>query len=128
MNKAIVEKGRRGSEPNLENSNPAAARERAAEFVGNLLRAVIADEVDTNAHHPTNGHFQFHFRDADGELASDLTRFEIHSTTNFQGPATIWQTNAAGLGFTNWLDPFRGCGGDESAAAVLSRDRAVSFA
>ena len=43
-------------------------------------------------------------------LASDLTRFEIHSTTNLIGAGTVWVTNTTGLSIINRLIRFEDAG------------------
>ena len=45
--------------------------------------------------------FQLLFRDPDGTFSSDLTRFEVHYTTNFTGAGTGWTTNIGGLTVSN---------------------------
>ena len=44
-----------------------------------------------------NGNVRLRFRDADETLATDLSRFEIHSTDNPTGPGTVWTTNTSGI-------------------------------
>ena len=77
-----------------------------------LLRVLVAQRVEggTNLHRLPDGRFQLHFHDPDGTLASDLTRLEIHSTTNFIGPATVWVTNTTGLSIINGLILFEDTG------------------
>jgi hypothetical protein len=73
-----------------------------------LLRVLVPQRVEggTNLHRLSDGRFQLHFRDPDGTLASDLTRLEIHSTTNFVGTGTIWITNTTGFSIINGLIRF----------------------
>ena len=75
--------------------------------VPSSLHVLLPPRFDEGAQPRLNaGRFQFHFVDQDGVTVSDLTRFAIHSTTNFQGSATIWETHTSGLSFTNGLIRF----------------------
>ena len=84
-----------------------------------LLRVLVPQRVEggTNLHRLPDGRFQLHFRDPDGTLASDLTRLEIHSTTNFTGAGTVWVTNTTGLSIINGLIRFE----DASSTNLLRR-------
>ena len=77
-----------------------------------LLRVLVPQRVEggTNRHRLPDGRFQLHFLDPDGTLASDLTRLEIHSTTNFIGAGTVWVTNTTGLAIINGLIRFEDAG------------------
>ena len=77
-----------------------------------LLRVLVPQRVEggTNLHRLSDGRFQLHFHDPDGTLASDLTRLEIHSTTNFVGAGTVWVTNTPGLSIINGLIRFEDAG------------------
>ena len=76
------------------------------------LRVIVPQRVEggTNLHRLPDGRFQLHFRDPDGTLASDLSRFEIHSTTNLIGAGTIWETNTTVLSIINGLIRFEDAG------------------
>ena len=84
-----------------------------------LLRVLVPQRIEggTNLHRLPDGRFQLHFRAPDGTLASDLTRLEIHSTTNFVGPGTIWITNTTGFSIINGLIRFE----DASSTNLLRR-------
>ena len=62
------------------------------------------------------GQFQLLFRDHDGLLAGDLTRFEVHHTTNFIGLGTVWLTNSGSLTVSNGMLLF-----DDSGSQGLGR-------
>ena len=47
------------------------------------------------------GQFQIRFNDPDGVLGSDLSRFEVHHTTNFLGASTVWITNSGSFTLSN---------------------------
>ncbi|MFA6545384.1 MAG: kelch repeat-containing protein [Limisphaerales bacterium] len=47
------------------------------------------------------GQFQLRFDDPDGALGSDLSRFEVHHTTNFLGANTAWVTNSGNFTISN---------------------------
>ncbi len=47
------------------------------------------------------GQFQLRFNDPDGALGSDLSRFEVHHTTNFLGVSTVWMTNSGSFTLSN---------------------------
>jgi len=48
-----------------------------------------------------DGSIMFMFRDPDGMLASDLSRFDVQWTTNFIGDSTIWFSSVNQLTYTN---------------------------
>ena len=77
-----------------------------------LLRVLVPQRIEggTNLHRLPEGRFQLHFRDPDGTLASDLSRLEIHSTTNLIGAGTVWVTNITGLSITNGFIRFEDAG------------------
>ena len=51
----------------------------------------------------TNGNVQLLFSDQTSGLAADLTRFEVHYTTNFLAANTAWITNSGGLVISNGM-------------------------
>ena len=63
-----------------------------------VLRVLVPQRFSSgpNLHRLPDGRLHLYFRDLDGGLASDLTRFEIHSTSNLRSPGTIWVTNITG--------------------------------
>ena len=77
-----------------------------------LLRVLVPQRIEggTNLHRLPEGRFQLHFCDPDGTLASDLSRLEIHSTTNLIGAGTVWVTNITGLSITNGFIRFEDAG------------------
>ena len=75
-----------------------------------LLSVVSAQRIMAPAR-LANGRYQFDFQDEGGGLGADLTRFEIHSTTEFVGADTIWTTNdTAGLVIVNGAIRFEDAG------------------
>ena len=47
------------------------------------------------------GQFQLLFTDPDTAVGGDLSRFEVHHTTNFIGASTVWVTNSGSFTLSN---------------------------
>ena len=76
-----------------------------------ILRVLVPQRVEGGAaRRLSDGRFRLDFRDQDGALGNDLSRFEIHSTTNLTGSGTVWMTNIVGLVVTNGLIRFEDAG------------------
>lgn len=67
-----------------------------------VLRVLVPQRFQTPRHDAT-GRLQLFFQDNDGALASDLTKFEVHFTTNLLRTNTAWVTNSGGLVFSNGM-------------------------
>jgi phospholipase/lecithinase/hemolysin len=65
-----------------------------------LLRVIVPQRLQP-PQRGGGGQFQLRFADPDGGLGGDLSRFEVHHTTNFLGASTVWVTNTVPLTLSN---------------------------
>jgi|GEM_PF-6564596 hypothetical protein len=63
------------------------------------LRVIVPQQLTTQR--GGGGQFQLLFTDPDNTAATDLTRFEVHHTTNFIGASTVWVTNSGNFTLSN---------------------------
>jgi hypothetical protein len=62
---------------------------------------VIAPQQLQPPQRGVGGQFQLLFTDLDGGVGGDLSRFEVHHTTNFLGASTVWVTNSGTFTLSN---------------------------
>jgi hypothetical protein len=65
-----------------------------------LLRVIVPQQLQT-PQRGGGGQFQLRFADPDSGVGGDLSRFEVHHTTNFIGAGTVWVTNSGTFTLSN---------------------------
>lgn len=63
------------------------------------LRVIAPQQLSSQR--GVDGQFQLLFTDPDNTAATDLSRFEVHHTTNFIGASTVWVTNSGSFTLSN---------------------------
>ncbi len=82
-----------------------------------FMKVIVPQEFATPEMGP-DGSIMFMFRDPDGMLASDLSRFDVQWTTNFIGDSTVWFSSVNQLTYTNGYIMYKDTDPGDRARAI----------